>query len=161
MDSCNQLLLPSYSLSLIPPCISLCFTGWHWLLHMQIWISASLLMCLHLWCLAHLRAFVAPSSRRYTCVVEYLLLASMLSILYSCALLCLHSILQFRPTLWRCQALVLSVASLWFHSYLICSMFPFPFRVLRLLVFLRGPMVICGPDIWSFSLLWKLLSAIP
>ena len=44
---CNHLLLPSCSLSLILPCISLWLTGWHWLLCMQIWISASLLVYPH------------------------------------------------------------------------------------------------------------------
>ena len=51
MDSRNYLLLLSCSFSLILLCISLCLTGWHWLLHMQIWISAYLLLCPHFWLL--------------------------------------------------------------------------------------------------------------
>ena len=84
----------------------------------------------------------------------------MLSILASSALLCSHGILQFRPTLWRCQALVLSVASLRCRSCLIRPMFPLLFRVFRVLVFLRGPMVVYSPAFWSYSLVWKLFSVL-
>ena len=161
IDSCDYPLLLNYNLSLILPCISLWLTGWHWLLRMQIWISASLLVCLHFWHLACLRFFVIPSARHCTYVVACLLLTNMLSILASCALLCLHSILRFRPTPWWCKALVLSVASLQFWSCLICPMFPLLFGVCRVLVFLRGPVVVCGPALWSYSLVWKLLSVIP
>ena len=94
-------LLSSCNLSLILPCISFCLTGWLWLLCMQILICASLLVCLHFWCLIHPRLFVVISSRHCTCVVEFLRLTNTLSILAGCALLCLYCILQLRPTLWR------------------------------------------------------------
>ena len=147
MDSHDHLLLPSCSLSLILPCISLWLTGWHWLLYMQIWISAYLLVYLHLWHLTCLRPFLVLSARHYTCVVECLLLTSKLSILANCALLCLHSVLQFRPTPWWCKALVSLVASLQFCGCPICSMSSLPSGVCRVLALLWGPLVVCGPAI--------------
>ena len=53
---------------------------------MQIWISASLLVCPHFWHLVHLKPFVVPSARHCTCVMECLQLANTLSILAGCAL---------------------------------------------------------------------------
>ena len=66
---------------------------------MQIWISASLLVCPHFWRLACLRPFTVPSARHYTCVMECLLFTSMLIILFQLysAVFTQHPAVQANP----------------------------------------------------------------
>ena len=134
MDSRDHLLLLSCSLSLILPCISLWLTGWHWLLHIQIWINASLLVCPHFWCLACLRPFVVPSARHCTCVVVCLQLANILSILSGCALLCL---LQYPAV----QANPLVVLGLGLVEWLACN-------------FAAAYFIRCSPCYLEFAEFW-------